>query len=548
MKYDPDNIGLRDGWFDKDHDRTDWETEVVPGDWSDNNFDGYAWYATKIQAGNYPSGYKLALVFDSVDDNAYIWLDGRLFGEQIGYGVKFFFDIGDKLGDGQVHDLVIRIEDLGGPGGINRDVYLQPYQDETEFYWSEASQYPAPEAPEWVKNANIYEIFVRSHSMRRNFSVVKADLNRIKRLGIDLIWLMPIHPIGDKNHKDIVGSPYAVKDFYDVNPQFGDMEDFKDLVKTIHEKDMKIILDMVMNHTAWDNPLIEEHPDWYTYNQAGEIIPPSDGWWDVADLNYDKPELRKYMIDMLVFWLEETGVDGFRFDVAELVPNDFWADAKAACQAVNPDVFFLAEGAEPDLHLNGHDMTYSWNVWDKVIQTTQGNASVSEIKKTYDFEQYTYPENALRMRFTENHDKTRSRALIGDSKLNKTAWAFVALMKGNPLIYAGQEVGAKEQVDIHKDGVIYWSRADRDLERAMGEVLALRKNWITHDSPFDIFLANDEKQIIAYKHGPLLNFFNFSSDTFKFSAAGMEEVIYGDLLLNADSTLSLLPMSFGVIK
>ena len=548
LKYDPDKVGLRQGWFAVDHDRSDWEVTQVPGFWSDDKYDGFAWYATQIPAAHYAAGYNWALVFDAVDDNAVIWLDGRLFGKHMGYGQKFFFDIGDKLTDGEPHDLVVRIEDTGGPGGIYQAVYLQPYIEEVDLIRTEVSKQTAPEAPDWVKNASIYEIFVRSHSNSRTFNAVEKDLDRIKRLGIDLIWLMPIHPIGAKNHKSGVGAPYAVKDYYKVNPRFGTLDDFKQLVAAVHQRDMHIILDMVLNHTAWDNPLVEQHPDWYSKNEVGEIVSPNADWWDTADLNYDKPELRKWMIEMLVWWLRETDIDGFRFDVAELVPNDFWIAAKAACKKVKPDVFFLAEGAQPELHLSGHDMTYSWNIWNLVTKTAQGNATVSQIKTSYEDEQYQYPRNALRMRFTENHDKRRSRAYIGDAELNKTAWAFIALMKGNPLIYAGQEVGAKEQVDIHKDGVIYWSRADRKLERSMGEILKLRKTWITPESDFKIFLADDDKQVIAYKHGPLLGFFNFSKEPFKFSAAGMDTVVYGDLTMDDDSSLVLPPKSFGVIK
>ncbi|MCF7824169.1 MAG: hypothetical protein K9N35_08370 [Candidatus Marinimicrobia bacterium] len=548
LKYDPDQVGLREGWFGNDVDRTDWEMVAVPGNWPDIDHDGFAWYATEIKARSYAAGYKWALVFDSVDDNAVIWLDGRLFEKHNGYGIKFFSDIGDKISDGKPHQLVVRIEDTGGGGGINGEVYLQPYLEEIELVRSEASTQTAPEAPEWAKNATIYEIFVRSHSMARSFRAVRADLNRIKKLGIDLIWLMPIHPIGVKNHKFDVGAPYAVQDYYKTNPRFGTLEDFQDLVQQTHDRDMKLILDMVLNHTAWDNPLIDEHPEWYTKDELGEIVSPNADWWDTADLNYDNPELRKWMIDMLVWWIKETGVDGFRFDVAELVPNDFWLEAKAACKAANPEIFFLAEGARPDLHLSGHDMTYSWNIWNLVTKAAQGEARVSQIKQSYEDEAYQYPKNALRMRFTENHDKTRSRSYIGDADLNKTAWAFIALMKGNPLIYAGQEVGAKEQVDIHLDPVIYWSRADRELEKSMGEILALRKAWITPESNFEIILADDEKQIIAYRHGSLLAFFNFSDTDFEFSAEGMDSVLYGAIKRDNAGRLTLPAKGFGVIK
>lgn len=549
FKYDPDKLGLLEGWFDTDHDRSDWQDINVPGNWEDADYDGFGWYHTKIQARKYPAGSKLAIVFDSVDDNAVIWLDGRLVGKHNGYGKKFHVDMDEKLDDWRIHDLVVRIEDTGHGGGINKPVYLQSYLEEEDLIRSEISKLTAPEAPEWARDAAVYEVFIRSHSSARTFSAVEKDLDRIKKLGIDLIWLMPIHPIGVERHKMDPGSPYAVKDYYDVNPVHGDFDDFKSLVDAIHEKDMYVILDMVMNHTAWDNPLMDEKPEWYTRNEAGEVIhPEGTDWTDVADLNYEAEGIQEWMIDMLVWWVKEQKVDGFRFDVAELVPNEFWVKAKEACQAVNPDVFFLAEGDKPELHINGHDMTYSWNIWESVINVARGEQAVSELKESYEHEAYQYPKNALRMRFTENHDKIRSHANIGDRELNKTAWAFISLMKGNPLIYAGQEVGARERADILKNPVIYWSRADRNLERAMGEILALRKEWISYNSEFEIVLANDEKQIIAYKHGPLLAFFNFSDQDFEFSATGMDSVLYGDLEMNSDNQLTLSAKSFGVIK
>ncbi|MCF7808389.1 MAG: hypothetical protein K9M49_09575 [Candidatus Marinimicrobia bacterium] len=549
FKYDPENQGLLEGWFDRTLDRSDWQDITVPGTWDDLEYDGFGWYHTKIQAKKYPAGSKLALVFESVDDNAVIWLDGRLIGKHNGYGKKFYIDMDDKLDDWRPHDLVVRIEDLGQPGGINKPVYLQAYLEEEDLIRSEVSKLSAPEAPQWVQNAAIYELFIRSHSSARSFEAVEKDLDRIEQLGTNVIWFMPIHPIGVERHKEDPGSPYAVRDYYAVNPRFGTFEDFERLVEAIHAKGMYVILDMVLNHTAWDNPLIEEHPEWYTRDANGEIThPPNTDWTDVADLSYDSEAVQDYMIDMLVWWLKEQNIDGFRFDVAELVPNDFWVKAKQACEAVNPDVFFLAEGDKPELHLNGFDMTYSWNIWQATIDAARGDKPVSALKASYEAEAYQYPKNALRMRFTENHDKNRSHANIGDKQLNETAWAFVALMDGNPLIYAGQEVGARRRADIHIDPVIYWSRADRVLERTMGEILALRKEWIKADSEFEVVLANDEKQIIAYKHGPLLAFFNFSDQDFEFSATNMDSILYGDLKINSDNKLTLAAKSYGVIK
>ncbi len=550
LKYDPDKIGLREGWFDNDHDRSNWETSQVPGEWSDADYDGFAWYSTEIQAKNIAAGYNLALVFESVDDNAVVWLDGRLFGKQMGWNIKFYFDIGEQLADGEKHHLVLRIEDTGGPGGINKPVYLEPYVDEMDLLRSPASKQTAPAAPQWVQNAPIYEVFVRQHTEEGTFLSLIEDLDRIQDLGIELIWLMPIHPIGEEHRKGSVGSPYAVQDYYATSPELGSLDDFKLLVEEIHKRDMHIILDFVMNHSAWDNELIENHPDWYTHDDAGQIIPPNTDWSDVADLNYDNPGLRKYMLEMLQWWITETDIDGYRFDVAELVPYDFWADAKKACQDVKPEVFFLAEGKVPELHLNGHDMTYSWNMWEAMIQMSQGNADPTEVKRSFELEQFQYPKGALRMRFTENHDKTRAATLTPTRELNMTTWAFTALMKGNPMIYAGQEVGITGEYSpaIFERIPLDWEAGDMGISQMMSDVLGLRKTYIKPDSPFQIIIANNDKKIMAYQHGPLISFYNFSADTFNFSAGGMDSILYGGISLNADSTLSLLPQHFGVIK
>ena len=550
LKYDSARVGLRAGWFDNDYDRSMWESTEVPGVWADGDYDGFAWYSTQIQAKNIPAGYNLALVFDSIDDNAVVWLDGRLFGKQMGYNIKFFFDIGDKLADGEVHHLVLRIEDISGPGGIPGAVYLEPYIDEIDLLRNEASKHTAPQAPRWVLDAPIYEVFVRNHTPEGTFAALTDDLDRIQSMGVELIWLMPIHPIGEENRKGSLGSPYSVKDYYGVNPDLGNLEDFKALVEAVHDRGMHIILDFVLNHTAWDNQLMQEHPSWYTHNEAGEIIPPNADWSDVADLNYGEPALRAYMIEMLQWWITETDIDGYRFDVAELVPNNFWSDAKKACQDVKPEVFFLAEGAEPELHLNGYDMTYSWNMWEGLTQMAVGNADPSEVKRSYELEEYQYPQGALRMRFTENHDKVRSAVLIEDKDMNLTAWAFTALMKGNPLIYAGQEMGETQapQPALFEEMPLEWDDGDADIAGVMTDVLQIRKQHIDHNSAFQIIIADNERKIMAYKHGELLNFFNFSADTFKFSASGMDNIIYGGIVVNPDSSLSLLPKQFGVIK
>lgn len=547
FKYDPQNVGVDQHWFDGGFDIKSWEKSAVPGEWAETGYDGFGWYRTAFNYGKLSDGYRLALTFESVDDNAIIWLNGRHIGDHNGWGEMFFIDLTDIYKPNTENQLVVRIEDLGGPGGINRSVTLKPYRELSDLYASEVSKQNAPEAPAWVKDAVIYEVFIRDYSRAGTFKALENDLDRLDSLGIDLIWLMPIQPTGKLNAKGSFGSPYAVADYFGISPDMGTLADFKSLVSAVHRHGQHIILDFVLNHSAWDNPLLKQHPEWYTHNDSGAIISPNADWYDVADLDYNQGGLRDYMTQMLRWWIIETDIDGYRFDVAELVPNDFWEAAKAACQDVKPDVFFLAEGAKPELHLSGHDMTYSWNVWDYLTQVAQGKSPVTRLQQTIEMETYQYPKGALRMRFTENHDKERSRNTISDPDLNLTAWAFVALMDGNPLIYAGQEVGATHKPGLFEKEVVQWSQGDRDLEKQMANIIKLRKKYLRYDRPFKIILADDQKQIIAYQHDPVLAFFNFSNEPFTFKAHGAQTILAGGLI-ETPSGFVLPARQFGVFK
>jgi len=197
--------------------------------------------------------------------------------------------------------------------------------------------------PEWSKQAAIYQINTRQFSEAGTFAEVEQALPRIKALGTDIIWLMPVHPIGQVNRKGSLGSPYSVQDYYGVNPEFGTLDDLKSLINAAHAQGMYVILDWVANHTAWDNPLHEAHPEWYERNYRGEFTPtPWWDWSDIIDLDYSNPELRHYMTEAMVYWVREVGVDGFRADVAGFVPVDFWEQVRRELDAVKP-VFMLAE-------------------------------------------------------------------------------------------------------------------------------------------------------------------------------------------------------------
>src|SRR6201990_1601790 len=212
--------------------------------------------------------------------------------------------------------------------------------------------------PVWVRDGVISEIYPRDFSEKGNFDGVTAELDRLKNLGVNILWLMPIHPIGQEKKKGPIGSPYAVRDYYAVNPDYGAAADLKRLVSEAHRRGMKVIIDVVANHTSWDSVMMKT-PEFYVRDASGKITFPHD-WSDVAELNYDNPRLRGYMIDMLKFWLRDFDLDGFRCDVSAEVPTDFWEQARVELNKVKTDIVMLAESAKPELLASAFDLDYSW--------------------------------------------------------------------------------------------------------------------------------------------------------------------------------------------
>ena len=304
---------------------------------------------------------KTALCVENADDDATIWVNGIKVGEQVGAGRAFKIDISRALKPGENH-LAILIDDHGGFGGLLDSVYLLPFTKNEELLKGRYFSNEVPMHPAWLSNAVIYELNTRQFSEEGTFKAIENRLDDLKDLGVDVIWLMPIHPIGEKNRKGSLGSPYSVKDYYAINPEFGTIEDFRRLVQKIHNDSMYVIIDLVANHTAWDNQLIIDHPEWYKQNEQGEILAPNPDWYDTAKLNYDNKELWQYMINMMQYWVNEIGIDGFRCDVAADVPTAFWKSARQElCKSKT--VFMLAEAETPELNAYGFDMTYGGSIY-----------------------------------------------------------------------------------------------------------------------------------------------------------------------------------------
>jgi len=261
------------------------------------------------------------------------------------------------------------------------------------------------QAPEWSKNAVIYEVNIRQFTPEGTFAAFQRHLPRLKAMGVDIIWLMPVHPIGIKNRKGGLGSYYAVKDYKGVNPEFGEEEDFTNLVNATHEQGMKLIIDWVANHSSPDNVWLDEgKKEYYTLDSTGNLQPTiGTDWWDVADLNYENKEMRSRMIDAMKFWVDKYGIDGFRCDVAGWVPIDFWKEMRVELDKVK-DLFFLAEAEEPLMHEAFH-MTYGWEFHHIMNKIAQGKEGKAAIIKYLEEQPNKYKPEDIRMQFTSNHDE-----------------------------------------------------------------------------------------------------------------------------------------------
>lgn len=322
------------------------------------------------------------------------------------------------------------------------------------------SEQPSTNPPEWSYNQTIYEVNVRQYSQEGSFDAIRNDLPRLKELGVGILWLMPIHPIGEINRKGTLGSYYSVKDYFDVNPEFGTKEDFRKLVDAVHEQGMYIILDWVANHTAWDNPLTDTNPEFFETDDNGNFIPPrGTDWDDVIQLDFGNPDVWDYMISALVYWVDEFNIDGYRADVADLVPTAFWNRARAELDSVKP-VFMLAEAETPEHHYAAFDMSYSWRMHHLFNSIAQGTEPVSKLDEYLTEDRALFPPNAFRMQFTSNHDENSWNGTVFE-RLGDAVKSFAVLsatIEGMPLLYNGQEAGMSKRLEFFEKDPIDWER------------------------------------------------------------------------------------------
>lgn len=378
--------------------------------------------------------------------------------------------------------------------------------------------------PEWILNATIYEVNVRQYTNEGTFKAFEDHIPRLKELGIDILWFMPVHPIGEMNRKGSLGSYYSVRDYKAINPEFGTLDDFKKVVTLAHEKGMKVIIDWVANHTAHDAVLVTEHPEWYVRDSLGRLVAPFD-WTDVAKLDYTKKELRKYIIDAMKFWITDVGIDGFRCDVAAEVPTEFWNEARAELDKIKP-VFMLAESEKPELTYYAFDADYAWEFHHIMNKLAKGENTMLDLENYLLKNISNYPKNTVKLNFITNHDENSWNGTEFE-RMGKSVQTFAALsfvLPGMPLLYSGQEVGLNKRLLFFDKDEIKWNDSLM-LTSFYKKLIELKKNS-------SVLLAGEEgADVFRIKSSNDVNVFAFlrENDEEKlfsiFNLSGLEQVI-----------------------
>lgn len=361
-----------------------------------------------------------------------------------------------------------------------------------------ASQ-PARPSPEWLKSGVIYQIFVRSFSASGDLNGVTAKLDELRALHANILWLMPIHPYGQVKKKGSLGSPYAVRDYYAIDAPLGTKDDLHRLVQEAHKRQMKVIIDIVANHTSWDSVMMA-HPEFYKKDKEGHVTSPYD-WTDVAALDYSNSSLRRYMTDMLLYWIKEFDLDGYRCDAASEIPTDFWEHARAELEKVKPDMMMLAEAQKPDLLRSAFDIDYSWPLLHTVDDVVTGASPATEVRSTVEQQRALFPIGALHMRVSDDHDELRATTRYGYPGAI-AASALMFTLDGTPLIYNGMEVGDSTQSRapaLFEPQKIFWDAAQwhPDYPKFYAAIASLRREHPALQQGEVVWVHNSNEQHVV---------------------------------------------------
>ena len=344
----------------------------------------------------------------------------------------------------------------------------------------------------------MYQVNPRVFADTLSLLAVIPQLDSIKSLGTNVVWIMPVYPIGKVKSKN---SPYSIADYMAVNPEFGNLDDFKLLVRECHARGMAFIMDWVANHTAWDSRwLAEGHKDWYTRDSKGEIIyPEGTDWTDVADLDYDNRDMRRRMTESMLFWIKQCGVDGFRCDVADMVPSDFWKECiDILRKEAGHTILMLAEGHNPENFTSGFDLNYAWEYLDALRDVFCRDSSVRELLRVEEEEYKAVPSGKLKLRFTTNHDEATKKSTVEEfgGKLGAlAAYAAAIYMNGAALVYGEQEVAYPDRINFFEYVPVDW-KANPDVRGEYRQMLHIFKEHQAIHGPENRSFSTDDVLVL----------------------------------------------------
>ena len=370
----------------------------------------------------------------------------------------------------------------------------------------------ARETAKSLRNQVMYCVYVRQYGKNGTFREVQDDLDRIRSLGVDVIWLMPVHPVGEQKRCGSLGSPYAVRDYRAINPEFGSMDDFRALTDAIHEKGMRCIIDVVFNHTSPDSVLAQTHPEWFYHRPDGSFGNRIGEWADIIDLDYGQKGLWEEQIQTLKQWARL--VDGFRCDVAPLVPLEFWKRARAEMAKVRPDCLWLAESVEAEFIVQNRargmtclsdgelyeafDITYEYDAYHDFIRLLNGECDLDDYLEKLNRQEYLYPDNYVKLRFLENHDRPRAAFCLPDVRIRRNWTAFLYFRKGMTLLYNGQEAECAHRPSLFEADRIDWTGGDsseflRNLSRIKRNTILSEGGFTARNGGNGVIVAEYEK-------------------------------------------------------
>lgn len=393
------------------------------------------------------------------------------------------------------------------------------------------------------RNMVMYSVFVRNFSEEGTFRQVQNELERIKALGVDIIWLMPIHPIGEKARKGTLGSPYAIRDYRAIDPALGTMDDFKALVDAIHALGMRCIIDVVYNHTSPDSWLAEHHSEWFYHKPDGSFGNRIGDWTDVIDLDYSNPGLWDYQIETLKMWAGI--VDGFRCDVAPLIPLEFWLRARREVEAVRPGCLWLSESTEPEFVawnrargvpclsdseiFQAFDVSYEYDIFTYYKDYLTGKIPLSEYAAAINRQESIYPENFVKLRFLENHDRARAKLMTGDERSLRNWTAFLYFQKGMTLLYAGQEREDAHRPSLFEKDIVNWT--GKDISPLLRRLYEIKKDPLFTDSAYEVKAMPRDVLLAEHSRGGrrMLGVFSLRGES-AFVSVNVPDGIYRNLI------------------